>query len=468
MRTIFSCPKLHFIRAIMITGLLIFTVFAFAQICANPATTIYGLSSNGGIYPITISNANVSSALTQNSTSGNSPSASNGLGYNPINGRFYYFRRNPGSSSPQEFVEFDPGTATVTVKASIPTSKNVHTGCVNSNGTGFYALDVDGILYYYSIYTNVWTTITSLLREANNNNVSNIIKNRTSGDIAIDGNGNLWILCSSNTQYGLYKLYAPLPITAQTDLVVVQHLNPNTSTPNGSAFAGICFNPTGQILLSTTDDKLYRMENNLSLTTLGTFNISGVGNDLTSCAFPLGVLPVKWENFTASLSNGSNVLLSWTVSSELSKPVYYIEHNEDGKEWQTIGMKESIAELGMIDIQTFTHFHPGNGSHHYRIRQNSVTGSPIYSDIRTVVVKDNQPIAIWPNPARNSLSIQIANGSKAASALLFDLSGKLVKEISLQSGITMVDVNSLKPGLYVTRITLSNGDTRTERVVIQP
>src|SRR5690349_16378283 len=84
--------------------LVMHSVAVKAQTCANPADVIYGLSNTGFIYPLPISSGAMGGAINPAYT-GNAPVQSNGLGYSQLNGKFYYFKRPPGSA-PQEFVSF--------------------------------------------------------------------------------------------------------------------------------------------------------------------------------------------------------------------------------------------------------------------------------------------------------------------------------------------------------------------------
>jgi len=72
---------------------LLLTQVSLAQVCSSPATVIYGMDDVGGIYPITSATGAVGARINPAYT-GNAPSSSNAMGYNPGNGRFYYFKRN--------------------------------------------------------------------------------------------------------------------------------------------------------------------------------------------------------------------------------------------------------------------------------------------------------------------------------------------------------------------------------------
>src|SRR5688500_8638420 len=111
-------------RKLMLVFLLLLAAFvpsnqSSAQtsvVCTNPNTIIYGLTANGQIYGI--NTATGATSVVKNSTySGNAPDRANGMGYNYVNKKFYYFKRAVGNS-PQEFVSFEPLTNTVTLLAS--------------------------------------------------------------------------------------------------------------------------------------------------------------------------------------------------------------------------------------------------------------------------------------------------------------------------------------------------------------
>ena len=361
---------------------------SMAQICASPSTVIYGLTSDGAIYPINVSNASSGTVVKNTTYSGNSAKSANGLAYNSTNGKFYYFKRNV-TSSPQEFVSYDPSTATVSILASSTCNNDIHTGSVTANGLYYYTIDINANLNVYDIVNNKWTKITSSFIDQNANNVSTVIQNQSAGDIAFDGNGNLWIVTSSSSNFGVYILPAPLPKTSVASVTVTKKVDPSASTPSGNMIAGIAFNPTGQIFMSTkNDDRLYRLENNLSFTYLGTFSVSDLGNDLTSCSFPLGVLPVTWVDFTASPIGKNKVELTWKIAEDYYKG-FYVQYSSDGAAWNDLGYVEIKDDDAVGQKYFFTHNSPVTGKNYYRISARSKTGKEDISPIRTVMMSSS-------------------------------------------------------------------------------
>lgn len=445
------------------------SLFASAQICSNPTGVIYGLTNNGTLYPITVSNGAVGSSLNPAYT-GNTPNQANALGYNSVNGRFYYFKRNPGVAT-QEFVSFDPATNSYAYLASCPTAKTVHAGCASFDGLGYYTLDVSGSLYYYNILLNSWKLITSTFYDQFGTNITPTFASLSTGDIAIDGNGNLWILCSSSTNYGLYRLNAPIPtILGAASLTVKQVIAPTTATP-GTSFLGIAFNPTGQIYLATGpgDDKLYLLNNNYTLTLQGTFSVSGVGNDLTSCAFPVSVLPVAWESYSVSLQNNQTVNIGWSVSQEDNIKGYRVERSADGTNWVSLGFQAPADKSGVSHAYSYIDGNPANGKNYYRVVSVDMDGKESYSNVKAVAINDNSSVSLWPNPAKDVVYVQNRGGSGSfkSGAMIFDQSGRILSQVALQDGINTINLSRFPTGTYVIRILLANGETFSQKLLRQ-
>jgi hypothetical protein len=433
-----------------------------AQMCSNPSGIIYGLSGAGNIVPITVSSAAV--GTTVNASYGGTPKA-NALGYNTVNGKFYFFEDNVSNTS-QQFISFDPSSNQYKVLANSPITSNVVRACINFNGTGYYCLDADANLCFYNISTNTWTLITSSFTDQHNNDVSSTFKSESSGDIAIDGLGNLWIVSSGSSKWGLYKMNAPLPTTSKTSMTVSQIIAPTAPTPGGNPFGGIAFNPTGQIFMSTVND-LYLLGNNLALTHLGAFSTAGVGADLTSCSFPMSVLPVSWTSFSASLQNNKTVLLNWAVDQQIDNKGYSIEHSQDGEHWESLGYKENKDDSSLSSAYTYTDISPEAGKNYYRIEQLDIDGKSSYSETRIITLEAQNHIAIWPNPAKDIVNIQKESNSGVynLNAQIFDQSGQKVSASLLHSGMNTVNIGSLPAGYYIVHIDLSNGESYNQKLV---
>ena len=233
-----------------------------AQLCSNPTDSVYGLNSitgsgSGQIISININDAGTATVGSPAATSANA----NGIGFSQVNGRFYFF--NQCGSGTVEFVSFDPisgSKITLSNPPLFPASQKVRSGTVTQGGSGYYFIFpgataamgypvTNPALYYYNIGAGTWTLITQSFLDISGNPVTPI-RTLNSGDIAFDGNDNLWILSSNAANYALYRLNAPLPTTAVAS-VTVDTIIAQTATPGGVSFTGIAFNSEGNLYLST-------------------------------------------------------------------------------------------------------------------------------------------------------------------------------------------------------------------------
>jgi hypothetical protein len=428
------------------------SVPALAQVCASPATVIYGMNGSGQIFPITVTNASVGAAVNTSVTG--SPNSSNALGYNGINGKFYFFNTN---FSPAQFVSYYKLTNTYAVLAVCPLTTTVRSGCVASDGKGYYCLDQNANLFYYNIALNTWTKITSTFYDQTATDITNTVKAQSSGDMAIDGAGNLYLLLSGTSNYGLYKINAPMPTTAVASITARQIIAPTTPTPDGSTIAGIAFSSPGLIYLATINDHLYVMNNNLTTTLLGTFSVSGVGTDLTSCNFPFGALAINFINFTAGVVDESSVDLNWSVAQQSNNMLYHIEHSMDNVHWEILGRIQNTGNTNLGNY-SFQNSNVLDGIHYYRIGKIESDGSVSYSEVAKVTVKGDKKISIWPNPATSFIRVQnYENGT--VKFRVFDPAGRTVKEAILTYGINTIDISKLPSGAYLAIMQKAGGNS---------
>jgi len=98
---------------------------------------------------------------------------------------------------------------------------------------------------------------------------------------------------------------------------------------------------------------------------------------------------------------------------------------------------------------------------------NQVPGSELYVDDFSIVMgtgvgeqMDDVQFNLYPNPVQNVLNISSdLNGS--ATAIIYDIIGKQVRNISIENGSTNVNTSDLKDGVYLYQIVDEKGFTLT-------
>jgi len=164
-------------------------------------------------------------------------------------------------------------------------------------------------------------------------------------------------------------------------------------------------------------------------------------------------LPVHLISFNASRLSGS-VALSWQSANEKNVYAFEIERSADGIHFTKIGSVAAAGNSDYIKNYSFEDQQPG-AINFYRLRVINTNNSVEYSKIIAVRFENSITLQAFPNPARNSLNLQITQPKGPIRIQLFDMTGRMVKALELQSnGSTMstsVDVSNLTKGAYLLR-----------------
>jgi len=192
--------------------------------------------------------------------------------------------------------------------------------------------------------------------------------------------------------------------------------------------------------------------------------------DLTfnNCA-ALTVVPVRFLSFDA-VKSGDDALLSWVVGNEdVNTDHYLVERSLNRVEFTTIATVN--ARHNGIVQNSYDLRDPGisklkSSVIYYRIRQFDADGKFIYSEIRTLRVKDNaNGLFLYPNPATSYINLEMdMMKADQASIRITDNAGKemMRTEYNVNSGLNIhrIDVSKFASGTYL--ITISTAaETKT-------
>jgi hypothetical protein len=81
-----------------------------------------------------------------------------------------------------------------------------------------------------------------------------------------------------------------------------------------------------------------------------------------------------------------------------------------------------------------------------------------------VEVGDDAALSMYPNPARNTVTITASNAMD--HIVVTDVTGRVCLTQSVGGTVHDVDVSRLHPGVYVITAVLASGDRRSRRVVV--
>lgn len=181
--------------------------------------------------------------------------------------------------------------------------------------------------------------------------------------------------------------------------------------------------------------------------------VDGIEN--TKASFSLSfagtTLPVELISFTGE-AKGSTSLLKWQTSSEQNNDYFDVETSKDGTNFYNIGKVDGAGNSTTSRSYSFTDHVPTTGLNYYRLKQVDFDGRFKYSKVVAVnFEKGGRGIALYPNPVRNELTIDIAKPTGSMIVSIYSVDGKLVKRVNAGAveRSTTIRIDNLIPGTYV-------------------
>jgi len=173
-------------------------------------------------------------------------------------------------------------------------------------------------------------------------------------------------------------------------------------------------------------------------------------------------LPITLANFSGIQKDGSN-LLQWSTKSEQNSAYFDIQRSENGSDFTTIAKVNAAGNSSVAKNYQYTDNELGTSSvYDYRLKMVDIDGSSKFSSVIFIRNSNSGLTTVYPNPARNQITINISDKSLInTQALLSDLSGKVVQRISLNQASTQVDISRYGSGMYL----LKFKDGKTIKIV---
>ena len=197
--------------------------------------------------------------------------------------------------------------------------------------------------------------------------------------------------------------------------------------------------------------------------------ISGVGGDCVAISdSPLVVcvappMPVILVSFTAVEESGV-AQLKWETTEESNSERFDIQRSADAKVWVNIGTKGAAGESKALQTYNFSDISPLKGANYYRLKMIDQDATFSYSRIEGIRFKKGV-ISVYPNPVENVLFLTGIEWSDVKLISIHNSSGQTVYARSSFSS-SGINVSRLATGIYLVRITETDGTVHTSKVVI--
>jgi hypothetical protein len=159
------------------------------------------------------------------------------------------------------------------------------------------------------------------------------------------------------------------------------------------------------------------------------------------------ILPVTWVNVSAAVNAAKKASIQWKVS-EQEVAYYQVEKSTNGQSFTAIGAKlpsqgNGLHQYNMVDPS------PLQDVTYYRIAQVDKNGQVSYSSVVKLYAATDASISLYPNPARDRVSLNISGNLVGTKAVLSDVNGRRIMEVPLNSTLVTINLARFPSGVYL-------------------
>lgn len=192
----------------------------------------------------------------------------------------------------------------------------------------------------------------------------------------------------------------------------------------------------------------------------GSVIISGIGtaeiplNSIRYITLASGVsttpLPIELLNFDATVIDNKYVQCDWKTGSENNNDYFEVERSADGLNWGPVDKISGTGNSSSLSNYSINDSTPYSGVSYYRLKQVDFNGQFSYSQTRSVVLKIDNKLLLYPNPANIIIRVEgplkEINNISVYNMLGQDLTNQI--SFSLNNNIATLELTSLSAGYY--------------------
>lgn len=178
-----------------------------------------------------------------------------------------------------------------------------------------------------------------------------------------------------------------------------------------------------------------------------------IGSSGTEVLLPVTLLSFHLED------KAESVKLVWETASENNNDYFTIERSNNGTDWTAIAtIKGSGNSIDMHSYETYDN-QPYSGLSYYQLKQTDYDGKSTFSTIESIYRGTGGSFSVFPNPAQNTLLLNLQEQVEATSVTIYNVYGQLVwssaQYISLKKEAS-IDVSFLPSGAYFIRVSTAD------------
>lgn len=179
-----------------------------------------------------------------------------------------------------------------------------------------------------------------------------------------------------------------------------------------------------------------------------------------------GTLPIQLIEFSA-FSSEDHVNLKWITATEINNDYFTILRSPDGIEWEIVKHIDGAGNSTSAITYHETDLHPLKGISYYQLKQTDFDGKSTLSKIISINSTDQTIVKIYPNPAKELLTIEINHANSQIVSLVTGTGKKIFISSDLMDGKIQLNTRNFARGLYLLLIEQNGQIVYKKKVVLQ-
>ncbi|WP_166437301.1 T9SS type A sorting domain-containing protein [Niastella caeni] len=188
-----------------------------------------------------------------------------------------------------------------------------------------------------------------------------------------------------------------------------------------------------------------------------TFDVSGFSGFFVKTTS--GILPLELLNFNGSRVN-DRVKLQWQTAQETNTGAFIIERSTDGSYFT--GIATLTAKGYGNNTYEYNDILGSGNPVYYRLKMTDLDNKYKYSKIIRITSDEDKKealLVVYPSVIKGNTRITIKSNAEAGSKACFtDITGRMLKTITINNTFETVDISRFPAGIYILR--LNNGVTQ--------
>ncbi len=151
-----------------------------------------------------------------------------------------------------------------------------------------------------------------------------------------------------------------------------------------------------------------------------------------------------------AIQENDNITITWQTLNENNTKSYTVERSNNAKDF--VGISTIPAKHAASNSYSYKDKNPLYGDNYYRIKENAANGTFANSQTLKVVFENDNKISLYPNPAKNTVTVKGLDKNATAVIKITDMNGREIIRRGGQNfsnaSSTTLSIRALAQGSY--------------------